>query len=47
MSAIEIMDPKMDFKTNLSEDRTIEALINQKKIKLPEQLSIKEVYKIE
>ena len=43
MSAIEIMDPKMDFKTNLSKDSTIQAIVDSKKIKLPEELTTKEV----
>ena len=43
MSSVEIMDPKMDFKSNLSSEHTIQDLINKKKIKLPEELSVQEV----
>lgn len=43
MSSIEIMDPKMDFKSNLKPEDTIQDLINKKKIKLPEELTVKEV----
>jgi len=43
MSAIEIYDPKMDLKANLKDNITVQQLLQNKTIKEPKDLTIREV----